>query len=847
ALSSTNRIAIIDTATYAVTGHIDVRAQDPRAIAVEGSQLYVLAFESGNQSEISMCTFINSAAYPTGTGQGAPNDGNQCTIGLDSILTFATDPNIPGITKNIVIDPDVPDRDLFLYDTGTGAELDDVSGISTLLYGIAVDSTGQAFIAMADARNQENGDDGTNLIDLDNRMFLNQVGSIACGGGSCGAPTVWELEPAPPTYPTAGDELATPYGITVSDDDTTLVLTAMGTSRVFTMNASTGAVLDILDLGTGPDAGLQNPRGLALASDGAGAPETAYVLNTLENTVSVIDVSDPSSLSEVTKIPVGSDPTPDAVRLGRNAFNNAFASTSGTFSCGSCHPDGNTDQLLWRIGGACSFGACNGHDEARTTMPIRGLKNTLPLHWDGSLGDPFGGGNGSVGFGGAGGTDCTLGDADGDHDCFLDLVDASLSGVMCDPDAVANPAGCPSGGNELSAQEIDDMAIFLANVSYPPARMRSMNDVVSASALDGFRDFFMDQGDSSVLGGGNDPDTCADSTAGCHDLPLGAGTNSSTLNGFDAPTMRGMTDRFIHFSLGITTTEEILVLANAGADFSFFIPGLILPPLEPAIQWDPNEGFEEITSFGAAFMLFELVYGTRPIDTFQMFEEASTGFSGSQGRQVTLNLTTTTGGNLADTETLMSALELADQSGFVNVRAVGRRNGGLTTLSYLGGPAVYLGNNNLQLTHAQMVAEAQAGTSVMTLTGHLRKNVGLATHPMPLLAQLGTGSGTTGDPPLPRISANGSADPPAFTVTGIDVRSDALLLLDGVFVAGTLTCAEGVVGFFCDDGNSDGDIEIDIDLDSRPSAGTYLLQVQNRGALLSNELPFCVGNTNDCV
>ena len=58
-------------------------------------------------------------------------------------------------------------------------------------------------------------------------------------------------------------------------------------------------------------------------------------------------------------------------------------------------------------------------------MPIRGLKNTLPLHWDGTLGDPFGGGNGAVGLGGAGGTDCSLGDADGDHDCFLDLVQAA--------------------------------------------------------------------------------------------------------------------------------------------------------------------------------------------------------------------------------------------------------------------------------------------------------------------------------------------------------------------------------------------------------------------------------------
>ena len=98
-------------------------------------------------------------------------------------------------------------------------------------------------------------------------------------------------------------------------------------------------------------------------------------------------------------------------------------------------------------------------------MPVRGLKNTLPLHWDGTLGDPFGGGNGSVGFGGNGGTDCSLGGADGDHDCFVDLVNGSLSGVMCD-----QSGSCPSGGTELSAEERDDLATYLAAVSYPPAR-----------------------------------------------------------------------------------------------------------------------------------------------------------------------------------------------------------------------------------------------------------------------------------------------------------------------------------------------------------------------------------------
>ena len=48
------------------------------------------------------------------------------------------------------------------------------------------------------------------------------------------------------------------------------------------------------------------------------------------------------------------------------------------------------------IGAECIFAGCE-QEEARTTMPVRGLKNTLPLHWDGTLGDPFNGRNGETG------------------------------------------------------------------------------------------------------------------------------------------------------------------------------------------------------------------------------------------------------------------------------------------------------------------------------------------------------------------------------------------------------------------------------------------------------------------
>ncbi|HEY8494703.1 MAG TPA: beta-propeller fold lactonase family protein, partial [Myxococcota bacterium] len=556
ALSSRNDIAVINANTYQVTKRIRITAQEPRAIAVRGGKLYVAAFESSNQTELSVCPGV--APGPS---------GSQCTLDTNDIVTFVvTSPNIPGEPVEIVRDPDVPDRDLFVFNTSDESEFDVVTGVGTLLYGLAVDGNGNAFVTATDARNDVNGQNGTNLIDLDNRMFFNQVARVSCGGSSCGIPAIFDLENAPPPSQPNGTQLATPYGIAISGDNSTIVGTAMGSSRLFTMNASTGQVLARLDLNAGVASafGQQIPKGVALRSAGNGAPQTAYVLNTLENTVSIVDVSNPSAPVHLGKISVGNDPTPAAIRRGRIAFANAWGSSTGTFSCESCHPDAHTDQLLWRIGGACFFGACSGDDEVRSTMPIRGLRNTLPLHWDGTLGDPFGGGNGAVGFNGNGGTDCTLGDADGDHDCFVDLVDESLAGVMCD-----QTGGCDTGPSGrpglLTAQERDDMARFIASTVYPPPRSRRITDQLSALARGGFEDFFVDAAGTFPSDAGDllGVTTCADMNSGCHALPLGADTNSSTLAGFDAPTMRGMTDRFLHFSLGITTAEETLEFGSA--------------------------------------------------------------------------------------------------------------------------------------------------------------------------------------------------------------------------------------------------------------------------------------------
>ena len=809
-LSSRDQVAVVDTATYQVTSFIPVRAQEPRAIAARSGLVYVAAFESGNQSQIGICL------------TGDDTVGSECGMGLTDLFDFATNPNLPGAVKNIVKDATVPDRDLFVYDAASGAEVAAVTGMGTLLYGLAVSSQGRVFVTQTDARNAENGDHGQVLDDLDNRMFDNELAAVTCSAGGCGPVAVVGLEPPGSSHATA---FATPYGVALSADDSVLLATAAASSRLASFDAaSPGIPLDVVDVGS-------IPRGLAFHS--TGAVGTAYVLDTLANTVSVVAVGANGALTPLSTIPVGSDPTPEDVRRGRIAFNDAFASTSGNFSCASCHPDGNTDQLLWRIGGACEPMGCDPGDEPRTTMPVRGLADTLPLHWDGTLGDPFGGGNGAVGFGGSGGTSCSLGGPDGDRDCFLHLVEGSLAGVMCD-----QSGSCP--GSELGPQEREDMAVFLASVAYPPARSRRIDDSVSRSgdgvllgshelsALQGFADFFLNQN------GAGDPQTCADSTAGCHALPLGADTNSSTLNGFDVPTMRGMTDRFLQFSLGPTANTTVLAVASAG------VPAFGIPAMEPEIAWSAGQAFREITVFGAAFAVFEPVYGVRPLDLFQMFEEASTGSSGALGRQLTLNTATA---GAPDTAAWMDALEAADARGVVNLRAVGLREGLPVTFSFRTNGRYETSNGAVSLTAVELRGEAAAGASLVTLTAALRSGVGSARQP--LLDTFGSpsgGGGALADPPLPTMSSSGSANPGAFPVAGVGVSAGAVVFLDGEPAAGAgLSCGAGASGGICNTGR------VDVDLASRPAAGLHLLQVQNPSGLLSNEIPFCVGSGTGCL
>ncbi len=132
ALSSENRIAVVNTRTRKVEKRLNITAQDPRAIVVRGERLYVVPFESNNKTQLSGGYRID--------GELVTFNAHEHSIANNNVLSL-------GHVTDIVKHPRVPDRDLYVFDTRTDKLIETVDTLGTLLYGLAVDSKGRVFIA----------------------------------------------------------------------------------------------------------------------------------------------------------------------------------------------------------------------------------------------------------------------------------------------------------------------------------------------------------------------------------------------------------------------------------------------------------------------------------------------------------------------------------------------------------------------------------------------------------------------------------------------------------------------------------------------------------------------------
>jgi YVTN family beta-propeller protein len=763
ALSSENKIAVVNVATRQVDKTLAIHAQDPRAIVVRGDRLYVIPFESGNQTQLS--------------GGVGKLDGNLATF--DAVEHSLTHNNVLsiGAVVDVVKHPKVPDRDLYIFDTKTDTLVETVNTLGTLLYGLTVDSQGRVYIAQTDARNDINGKAGTkkhSLVELENRPFLNRITCVDAKEASKNArkPMFIDLEPLPPSQPALGAALATPFAIQVTDDDSTLVASAAGSDKLFTVDARTGKVLGHADVGAVPE-------GIALESARDGKPARAWVLNAAANTVSVVELSDLAKPKATATIPL-QDPTNPVMKRGRIAFSTATASSTGTFSCESCHPNGHTDQLLWVLKTPIVTGG--NQIMPRSTMPLRGLRDTAPYHWDGVPGDPYGGINSA-----SVNTDvASNSDPKKPESSVRFVVDGSLASTMAlATDKTINDEG---KGGRLTKAERDDMSQFLLNISFPPAPKRPYTNVLSTNAQRGFQ-LFHEEGDL-------DPSKGINVCGNCHRMPFLVSTNTPG-TGMDAPTWRGAYDRWLILPQG-----RLNII-----DFDFY--------RAIAEQGAPEKS------------VWQMSWGGRPRfnPVWDMVLEESTGFSGAFARQTTLNQTSA---KSAVTTDLLDALELSASEESVALQAEGVLINGKkathVTLQFHEGKYVTQAGERRSFTRAELVSLASQGKFIGTFTAWLGSSNAEKQQPQPALWTLGPIEQQRGRQPFPVLFKNNAT----MTLSGRHLQKSAHVFIDGRRTEASLTV------------NNSSDEMVTIALSKLPPVGTHFLQVQNPRGLMSNDFIFHV-------
>jgi DNA-binding beta-propeller fold protein YncE/mono/diheme cytochrome c family protein len=103
---------------------------------------------------------------------------------------------------------------------------------------------------------------------------------------------------------------------------------------------------------------------------------TAYIANTLDDSISVLDLR----RREITStISLGPSPDLNMAQRGELLFYDARLSHDGWMSCHSCHTDGHSNGQLNDNFSDRSFGS------AKRVLSLLGVKDTLPLAWSGQV------------------------------------------------------------------------------------------------------------------------------------------------------------------------------------------------------------------------------------------------------------------------------------------------------------------------------------------------------------------------------------------------------------------------------------------------------------------------------
>ena len=261
-----------------------------------------------------------------------------------------------------------------------------------------------------------------------------------------------------------------PMAMAVTDDGSTLYVTAFGSGKLMVYDTS------LLDSGdtthvTAISLGAGGPSGVVLNEN----KDRAYVLTRFDNAVVTVD----TATSDVVESVALFNPEPARVRNGRALlYASENHSRFGDMSCASCHVFGDVDGLAWDLGNPDAMVAQNPNEFApelepdgpaefhpmkgpMSTQSLRGLADAGPMHW---RGDRTGASRGA-------GESVELAAFKEFNAAFPELL---------------------GRGEEVTDDAMTDFAEFALSITYPPNPIRALDNSLTSDQAAG-RDIYFNE------------------------------------------------------------------------------------------------------------------------------------------------------------------------------------------------------------------------------------------------------------------------------------------------------------------------------------------------------------------
>ena len=410
-VSEENAVLAYDPANLATPPtSIPIQGKNPRALATDGTRVYVAIFESGNRSMILPASYVQDPTGPYGGLDPPPNSGNAfnppLAPGLPAPPPTGLIINKEGVNwkddNNHVWDAlvtwNLNENDIASIQVSTLTVTGYAKNVLNINMALAVNpATGRVTPVGTYGPNEHRFESATRN-NLRTRLGFVDPNNLA------GIPGVVDLNqhlflnpPNPQFLKTSATPaerhmgLSDPRGLVWLPNGSAVYVTGMGSNNVVKANGANGARLATIDVGAGP-------TGIVLD----GPRNRLYVSNRFDGTVSAIDTTNDTEVGRATFF----DPTPQVVKDGRPFLYDAhLTSQLGNFACAGCHVDATRDTEDWDLGdpqgamktlnqpcntGTGLSGSCNDWHPMKgpmMTQTLIGSVGTEPLHWRGDRED----------------------------------------------------------------------------------------------------------------------------------------------------------------------------------------------------------------------------------------------------------------------------------------------------------------------------------------------------------------------------------------------------------------------------------------------------------------------------